>query len=386
MAFQLVENYGILVRDEVNNDIKALDQEARKQLRRFGIRFGAYHIFIPQLLKPAPTKLLMLLAALQTAKQNNAPLNLPPHPGQGLTSVALDPNMPNDYYQTAGFRKCVNRAVRIDMLERLADLIREVLYWKPKAAVKPAPASVEKTPEAQIETTEQPANDADKTKYTGDADKAITASSEVIAAPSEAIEAPSEAIEAPIEVIEAPSEAIKALGGAPVGEKRPLGAHITGGFIVTPNMMSLVGCSGDVFGDILRTLGYRMTKIQREVVPTQAATPDVKPEKTTDMSATDSEEKEKVEAESVIISDEVWFPNRKRQPQPRHQQTRQNQRNSHKPAPSKSDKKPYNKNTHKRKFDNKKPVKPKQNSAPTKPTIAPENSPFAALLALKDKV
>ncbi|MCJ8324008.1 MAG: hypothetical protein HRU29_14670 [Rhizobiales bacterium] len=385
VAFQLVESYGILVRDEVNDDIKALDQDARKQLRRFGVRFGAYHIFIPQLLKPAPTKLLMLLAALQTAKQNNAPLNLPPHPGQGLTSVGLDPNMPNDYYQTAGFRKCVNRAVRIDMLERLADLIREVLYWKPKAAVKPAQAKVTTT---EVKTDK--AIDVEKAKD-ADADKAKDA--------DKVNDAPSEAVAAPSEAIIVPSEAIAALGRAPVGEKRPLGAHISGGFMVTPNMMSLVGCSGDDFGDILRTLGYRMTKIKPEAEPKQALKTGAKPEivaekPTPDSTDIDAKEKAKDEPEVVDLAHEVWFPNRKRQQQPRQHQPRQNQPhqnrgNAQQPAHgknAKNNKKPYNKNSHKRKFDHKKPAKPQQNKPQTKPTIAPENSPFAALLALKDKV
>lgn len=318
IAFQLVENFGILVRDDVNDEIKALDQDARKQLRRFGVRFGAYHIFIPQLLKPAPTKILMLLAALQTAKANNKPLNIPPHPGQGLTSVALDTKMPDNYYQTAGFRKCVTRAVRIDMLERLADLIREVLYWKPKASTKPAVEVVAKDVEAEVAENKD-----------GEA-------KEVEAKPAETAS-----------VLE------------PVGEGRPLGAHVSGGFMVTPNMMSLVGCSGDEFSNILSTIGYHMSKIAVE--------------------KTDADV-EKTEGEDTPDVEEVWFPARKRtNAAPRH--NRQNR------GEQKRDGRRDGKRNDKRKFDKSKNSK-KPNVAPKKPkpTIAPENSPFAALLALKDKV
>ena len=34
---------------------KALDQDARAGLRALGVRFGAYHIYVPALLKPAPS-------------------------------------------------------------------------------------------------------------------------------------------------------------------------------------------------------------------------------------------------------------------------------------------------------------------------------------------
>ena len=345
VAYQLVENFGILVRDEVNEDIKALDQEARKQLRRFGVRFGAYHIFIPQLLKPAPTKLLMLLAALQTAKQSNSPLALAPHPGQGLTSVALDASMPNNYYQTAGFRKCITRAVRIDMLERLADLIREVLYWKPKAAAKPIEIA-----EPKVEAQAKPEGE--------EADK----------------EAPAK--EAAAKDEPAKQEVKSVL--EPVGQARPLGAHTSGGFMVTPNMMSLVGCSGEEFSNILTTIGYQMSKIEIETTVA-----DETAEAATDKASDDAE------VEVKPTHDEVWFPARKRN----HSAQRQNNRNADNRGTrdNKGGKKPFNKNANKRKFDKNKNAqhkgrKPDNKANKPKPTIAPENSPFAALLALKDKV
>ena len=37
------------------------------------------------------------------------------------------------FYKLAGFRFLGKRAVRIDILERLADLIRPLLQWKPGA-------------------------------------------------------------------------------------------------------------------------------------------------------------------------------------------------------------------------------------------------------------
>src|SRR5690606_25141883 len=65
IAFRLRENLGVLRRDTVADEIKALDQEARSQLRKYGVRFGAHNIYFPLLLKPAPADLLLLLWLLR---------------------------------------------------------------------------------------------------------------------------------------------------------------------------------------------------------------------------------------------------------------------------------------------------------------------------------
>ena len=42
---------------KVAEEVKGLDQPARATLRKYGVRFGAYHIYLPLLLKPAPRAL-----------------------------------------------------------------------------------------------------------------------------------------------------------------------------------------------------------------------------------------------------------------------------------------------------------------------------------------
>jgi ATP-dependent RNA helicase SUPV3L1/SUV3 len=49
---------------------------------------------------------------------------IPPPPAAGLTSSPADPTVPAGFYEAAGFRLCATRAVRIDMLERLGEIIR----------------------------------------------------------------------------------------------------------------------------------------------------------------------------------------------------------------------------------------------------------------------
>ena len=63
-AFRMVEGFGILPRADVAEEVKALDQDARGALRKHGIRFGQFTIFMPLLLKPAPTRLRLVLWSL----------------------------------------------------------------------------------------------------------------------------------------------------------------------------------------------------------------------------------------------------------------------------------------------------------------------------------
>ncbi|MDO5893875.1 helicase-related protein [Agrobacterium sp. Azo12] len=138
LAFQLVENLGVLFRRDVAEEVKSLDQDARASMRRYGVRFGAYHIFLPALLKPAPAELVTLLWALKNDGLGNAGYgDLIPVLAAGRTSVVTDPSFDRMFYKLAGFRFLGKRAVRIDILERLADIIRPLLQWKPGAQPRP---------------------------------------------------------------------------------------------------------------------------------------------------------------------------------------------------------------------------------------------------------
>ncbi len=179
LAFRLVENLGIVPRAEVAADVRQMDQDTRGLLRRHGVRFGAYHIFIPALLKPAPAALRLLLWGLaQEGEGRLKAAGLPQPPGQGLTSVPVEKDWPEGFARICGYMDCGPRAVRVDMLERLGDMIRDRVFWKPRFE----------------------------------------------------------------------------------GEARPEGSVEGGGFTVVPDMMSLVGCSGEDFAAVLRALGYRAEK------------------------------------------------------------------------------------------------------------------------------
>jgi ATP-dependent RNA helicase SUPV3L1/SUV3 len=183
VAFRLSEGLGVLRREAVAEEMRALDQPARAQLRSYGVRFGAFNIYFPALLKPAAVELAFTLWLLKDGAQSGLdPANPPALPRPGLTSMPVDPALPDAYYRVAGFHPCGARAVRIDILERLADQIRPLVAWRPDSASANSP---------------------------------------------------------------------------------PKGATGDGGFRVTPDMMSILGCSSSDVGEILQKLGFRLERIPR---------------------------------------------------------------------------------------------------------------------------
>ncbi|SDO42537.1 ATP-dependent RNA helicase SUPV3L1/SUV3 [Lutimaribacter pacificus] len=118
-AFRLVEGLGILPRGAVADEVKALDQDARGALRKHGVRFGQFTIFMPLLLKPAPTRLRLVLWSLAKGLDT-----FPEAPPPGLVTVPTDKAAPEGYDAMAGYRAAGERSIRIDMLERLADMLR----------------------------------------------------------------------------------------------------------------------------------------------------------------------------------------------------------------------------------------------------------------------
>ena len=118
-AFRMVEGLGILIRADVQQEVKDLDQDARASLRKHGLRFGQFTIFMPLLLKPAPTRLRLVLWSLGKGLQE-----FPEAPPPGLVTIPAVKDAPDGYFAMCGYRAAGERAIRIDMLERLADMLR----------------------------------------------------------------------------------------------------------------------------------------------------------------------------------------------------------------------------------------------------------------------
>jgi len=142
-------------------------------------------------LKPAAAELGLTLWSLKNAGSGGLALDaMPEVPRAGLTSFAPAAAAPEAFYRAYGYHVCGPRAVRIDMLERLADHIRPLLAWRSGAE----------------------------------------------------------------------------------GATAPKGATGDGGFTATPDMMSLLGCSPEELGGVLKALGFR---VERRPIKKATETPAV---------------------------------------------------------------------------------------------------------------
>mgnify|MGYP002725526039 CR=1 FL=1 len=114
LVFQVSENLGSLSRTQAKEQIEALQRDDRKRLRALGLVIGRASLFMPGLLKPAPSRMLGLLWVLK-----NAPEKTPdaPHPGRVSLPSA---DYPAGYLDAIGYRPAGRLALRLDILERIA--------------------------------------------------------------------------------------------------------------------------------------------------------------------------------------------------------------------------------------------------------------------------
>ena len=118
LAYQLYENNGVLKRDKVIEYLNNLNQEERKVLRKIGVKFGRYHIFLFKLFKPNAVSLRISLWKNYHQKYFNLK---PPKFGLNFLDGAQDNNQ--NFMLLCGFEKFGNYFVRIDILERLFIMI-----------------------------------------------------------------------------------------------------------------------------------------------------------------------------------------------------------------------------------------------------------------------
>jgi ATP-dependent RNA helicase SUPV3L1/SUV3 len=110
------ESLGILPRAEIEEHISKLDADGRRQLRYNKIRLGPILVFIPALNKPAAVKLRGLLWTIWN--DNPLPANIP---ADGLVSFSVETKEDESslFFRAIGYPVYANRAIRVDMLDRL---------------------------------------------------------------------------------------------------------------------------------------------------------------------------------------------------------------------------------------------------------------------------
>jgi len=118
LAYQLTEATGVLSRAKVDGLIADLTAEDRRALRRLGVRLGYLHVFMPALLRPARTLLRCRLWSVHRGDES-----WPEPPAAGLVSLdSADTDGDDAFLEVCGFARFGRRALRVDMLDRLARL------------------------------------------------------------------------------------------------------------------------------------------------------------------------------------------------------------------------------------------------------------------------
>ena len=124
-AYTLYENFGTVDRKDHWKTLRELDQRARRQLREANVHFGQYNIYIRDLMKPAPARLLSILTAYGAGGDRK-----PFIPFAGVTSIPNEGDFASEHYSEqalsmAGYRAVGPRIARFDILNRLGNQIRQ---------------------------------------------------------------------------------------------------------------------------------------------------------------------------------------------------------------------------------------------------------------------
>ncbi|MDN5248500.1 MAG: hypothetical protein QWI73_00095 [Alphaproteobacteria bacterium] len=146
IASSLVQHQGIVPRGLIADKLEKMQQEARAELRKLGVRFGRFHVFLYDIIKPASVKILLMLWAINNAASaetdaiNEASCNILEELELGRTTFLYDSAVPKKLYNLAGYEFWDEYAMRVDIAERLSTYIQEALSWRKGQEVKPAGA------------------------------------------------------------------------------------------------------------------------------------------------------------------------------------------------------------------------------------------------------
>jgi len=119
IAFILYERLGSVPTAEIGHLVRAMQESDKPRLARLGLRFGVETVYMPELLKPAQIELRSLLFSLA----NGAFFEGAPPPA-GRVAIDAIADVPDAYWLAVGYRRLGQRVMRVDMVERVAMLVR----------------------------------------------------------------------------------------------------------------------------------------------------------------------------------------------------------------------------------------------------------------------
>ncbi len=109
VAYQLVEQFGVLDRRRADEHVRALSRQERRVLKSFGVRFGAFSLYLPELLTEEARTIGSVFAELAAPRFRPAAdrLTILPHPhpppeALGLRGFAPSPGWRRRFSRSSG--------------------------------------------------------------------------------------------------------------------------------------------------------------------------------------------------------------------------------------------------------------------------------------------
>ncbi len=118
IAFSLVEGFGTAERAPLEPLLRHLGEADRVALGRLGVRFGRFHLYLADLLKPAAIEARLRLTRLWLG------LDIPLPPRGRTVLRELPEGVPEAAWRRFGYAALAGLALRVDTLERLAAGLR----------------------------------------------------------------------------------------------------------------------------------------------------------------------------------------------------------------------------------------------------------------------
>jgi ATP-dependent RNA helicase SUPV3L1/SUV3 len=130
VAYRLAEAGGLVDRKSLEGDVKALSQAERRALKGLGVRFGAFSLFMPALLRPEARAFLAAFAALAAPPDWRPSLQAP--------SPLPEPAPPPAALGALGLRAVAGLTVPVEALEALDAALRAAPREAGGSALAPA--------------------------------------------------------------------------------------------------------------------------------------------------------------------------------------------------------------------------------------------------------
>ena len=119
IAYILFERLGSVPTADIAHLSRNMRETDKPLLARLGLRFGVETVYMPEMLKPAQISLRSLLWSLHDgAFFDGAP------PPAGRVAIDSIDDVPDLYWLAIGYRRLGQRVMRVDMVERVAMLVR----------------------------------------------------------------------------------------------------------------------------------------------------------------------------------------------------------------------------------------------------------------------